>query len=263
MLIFAGLTIVSCKKHAGDAPGTHLLGFLSAPFVKINQTVIIYDSTVIRDSIDFVKPPTSRLYEWKITPETNAAVWSGNYLNGLGSLAFTRSGNYQVMANIYDSATKKFLARTNTVVVRVGTDTLFPSYPIYADDVLQLSPRFYTSSTNGGPRIVGLLLVCSTTRSYEYWDPYVSFDYTSSTGNNSYSFVFPDSLRLTSYPFAPGYNNDTSRVQQGMDLPGFTSNMTVGLHVTWLNKVYSGTLTLGGSTYSINWDNSGAVKFTN
>ncbi len=259
VLIFAGLTMFSCKKHADDPPGAHLLGFRSDRLIKINQIAIIYDSTAIRDSIDFIKPPTSRLYEWKITPETNAAVWGGSYKNGLGSVAFSRSGNYQVMANIYDSATHNFLARTNTETVRVGTDTLFPSYSIYADDVLKISPGFFTESINGGPRTVGLQLICSTTRAYGF---YVDFQRTSSTGNNNYSFVFSDSLRLTTYPFTAGYNG-TTQVQQALDLPGFTSGMTVSLNITWLNKVYSGTLTLSGSGYNINWDNSGAVKFTN
>jgi hypothetical protein len=262
LFVFAGLTMIACRKHAADPPGNHLLGFLSDRLIKIRQTVEIYDSTAIRDSIDFIKPPTSRLYEWKITPETNFTVGGDSYKNGIAIMIFTRPGNYHVMANIYDSATHNFLARTSTVEVMVGTDTLFPSYSIYADDVLQLSPRFSTGSTNGGPFITGLQLICSTTRSYDYSEPYMAFESTSSTGNNSYSFVFPDSLRLTSYPFAMGYNSMT-QVHEALDLPGFTGNMTVSLNITWLKKTYSGTLTMNGQEHTINWDNSGAVKFTN
>jgi hypothetical protein len=262
VLIFAGLTMVSCKKHAADPPGTHLLGFLADRVIKINQTTTIYDSTAIRDSIDFISPPTSRLYDWKITPATDAITVGGiNYTNGIVNLSFTRSGNYQVMANIYDSATHNFLGRTHTVEVRVGKDTLFPSYSIYADDVLLLSPRFSIGSINGGPRIAGLQLICSTTRTYDYSYPEVALRYTSTTGNNSYSFVFSDSLTLITYPFATGYNF-MSQAEGALDLPGFTSEMTISLNVTWLNKVYSGTITLNAQEHTINWDNSGAVKFT-
>jgi len=266
LLVLAVLTIVSCRKHAAYPPGTHFLGFLSDRLIKINQTVIIYDSTAIRDSIDFIKPPTSRIYEWKITPSANTATWSGSYKNGIATLAFGKSGYYEVMANIYDSATHNYLARTSTVEVRVGSDTLFPSYAIYADDVLKISPRFSIGSTNGGPTVTGLQLICSTTRQYDYSEPYLVLQNISTIGNNSYSFVFSDSLKLTSYPYAMGYNFLT-QVDQALDLPGFTSNMTVSLNITWLNKVYSGTLTLTGqaypNSYIINWDNSGAVRFTN
>ena len=265
VLVFAGLTIVACKKHVADPPdppGTHLLGFLADRLIKINQATRIYDSTAIRDSIDYIKPPTSRLYEWKINPATYATVWGDTYQNGIANITFTRSGNYQVMANIYDSATHNFLARTNMVEVRVGTEKLFPSYSIYADDVLKISPTYFISSINGGPRIAGLQLICSTTRTYDYSEPYMVLNYTSTTGNNSYSFVFSDSLTLTSYPFAWEYNFMT-QVDQALDLPGFTNGMTVTLNITWLKKVYSGTLTLNGLEHTINWDNSGAVKFTN
>ena len=261
-VVMLALIAGACRKQGVDNSDTHLLGFFSDRLIKIDQTAEIYDSTAFKDSIDFVRPPSNRTYVWHVSPDNGGAVWGGYFANGLATVAFSRPGIYQVNADIYDSSSHNLAAHTNTVSVQVGKDTLFPYYRIDPDDVLVIRPGFFTTRSGAGPAVPGMQLICSTTKTYDYSEPYLQLVNTSSVGNNDYSFVFSDSLRLATYPFTIGYNFQTP-VQGVLEMPGFTAGMTAGIHIIWLGQRYSGTMTLTSTGYNLNWDNSGAVKFSN
>ncbi|HEY6899060.1 MAG TPA: hypothetical protein VI233_00395 [Puia sp.] len=262
LILTIALLICACKKHAADNSEIHLLGFQSDRSIKINQIAIVYDSTILKDSMSRFNPPTTRLYMWKISPDNGAATLGSAYNYGLATLSFSRSGSYQVMADIYDSLTRKLVAHTNTVTVQVGKDTLFPYYRVFPDDVLTIRPGPYNISNGQDFNFTGMQLIYSTTRSYVYSEPYLQPVYAVYRNNNSYSFIFSDSLRLMTYPFVWGYDSG-STVNGVLSLPGFTNGMTIDLNIVWLGKPYTGTIKLTSKDYSINWDNSGAVKFSN
>jgi hypothetical protein len=262
-LLAVALAAASCHKTSSD-PDAHVLAFLTDSRIRVNQAAIIYDSTALKDSIDFVNPPTGAAYIWQVSPDNGAAVWTGKYRYGLASVAFTRSGSYQVKAEIYDTIAGRMLAHTNTVTVQVGKDTLYQFYNIHANDTLVIRPTIFSTSINGGPAVAGMQLSCTTTGKYEFSDPYLQLMIVPPE-IGKYNFRFSDSLAMTSYPYAPMYQATLLPVNKSLELPGFSAGMTIGIEIVWLRRKYTGTLTMdaSGKGYSVSWDNSGAVRFEN
>jgi len=260
------IILFSCRKEAIQRNlGTDNLGFLTERIIKINQAVLIYDSTEITDSIDFVIPPTDKYYEWKVTPDNQCDSIVGSSNKGIVEFIFHCAGTYLVTANIFDSLTHNLIGNTDTAVVKVTTDTLYTAQHIYADDVLNMRPGIVKTWTaphdpsNSPPDEIYIQLVLSTTKLYDYYTPYIQFDYTSNNNTSQYSYVFANAIRLNSYPFAFGYGVK-DKVWGTIDLKGLTIGIPVTLSVTWLNITYTGTVTLTSwNQYSFSWNNTGGV----
>ncbi|MBD0369129.1 MAG: hypothetical protein ICV53_23880 [Flavisolibacter sp.] len=233
--------------------------------IKLNQVIVLADRTDLKDSIDFVVPPTDKRYEWIIAPNNGCAEVKGGY-NPFGRIVFTCPGTYQISANVYDSLTNKLIAQTNTVEVKVVADTLYPVQAIALDDVLNMRPGLVKSwmhphnSSTSPPDEVYISLALITTKPYEYNSAYNQLVYTSAVGANDYSYIFTDSIKLVSYPFAYGYGKKYP-VDAWIDIKGLNVGTPAGIRIRWLGKTYSGTVTLiNNDQYTFEWDNSGAVK---
>jgi hypothetical protein len=261
------LILFSCKKQDVDAPqDVHYLGVNNDERVaKINQSMTFYDSTDINDSIEFVHPPKDKYYRWSVTPNNGCATITTTH-DGFAKVNFKCSGIYEVSATIYDSLNQKLVGKTSSVAINVTTDTLHPSQAIYADDVLNIQAGLAKSWTdphtpgNSPPDDVWIYLNCSTTKLYNYFSPYTRFNFTSQIAHTNYTYTFTDSIQLTTYPFVYAYGT-TSKVFGWIDMKGLAIGIPATLKITWLGKIYSGTITLtNDSQYTLNWDNSGAVK---
>ncbi len=145
------LATYSCRKTSSNPGDVHHLGLFYPSTIWINQAQQVYDSTTLKDSADFLHPPTNRIYEWLITPDNQAAVLGGSFKNGFADISFTRSGTYQITANIYDSSDHKLVGHTNSVIIAVTTDTLRPTEPVNPTDQLTI-----TSSVIGRQHIDSL-----------------------------------------------------------------------------------------------------------
>jgi hypothetical protein len=259
LLVSTALILSSCHKETN--PRTHLLGVFTVDrIIKIHQAVGIYDSTALHDSLDFVDPPASRTYQWKISPDDDAVTFSDHYKNGRAAIIFGHSGDYRISADIYDSLGLKLTGHTNTMAITVVNDTLYPAQSIQPNDELTIRT---TAVGELGSISTELQLIMTSLKSYDYYPPYTRFVYTDNSTTGNYSFVFSDSIQLSSYPFAFGYGTK-SPVQGVLDMPGLTIGIPANLSITWLGKTYTGTVTLyNGRVYSYNWDNAGPIKIIN
>ncbi|MBS1661649.1 MAG: hypothetical protein JST68_11440 [Bacteroidetes bacterium] len=256
--LFFILTLLTCACHKSNDSNEHLLGTRYDRLIKLNQATIIYDSTALRDSADFADPPTTRVYDWKISPNDGCSIfWGNKSINGIATISFRKSGVYRIAADIHDSLTNRLIAHTNTMTIQVSRDTLYTDYGISPDDILKISPTLLSSK---GGLYDGMQLVCTTTRSYR--EPYLQLTYEKSIGTRSYSFTFSDRLHLFSFPFTTGYNNPMPG-ETVLELPGFTNGMTANLNIVWLGIPRTGTITLTDKGYYLNWDSQGAVRFPN
>ena len=234
--------------------------------IKKEQAVGIYDATALSDSIHFVNPPTDKNYQWQVIPANGCVTVWGKYKNGLASITFHCAGKYQIFANIYDSATQRMISTTDTVLVEVGNETLYPSQPIKTDDVLNLRPgivQVWDDPHNWNtdtPDEVYIQIIYSTTHEYEYNSAYNYIGLTNLVSAGNYSFNFSDSVKLSSYPFSNG-NGSFGTVQGAIDLKGLSIGVPANLTIGWLGKTYTGKVTLvSNKLYSFQWDNSGNVK---
>jgi hypothetical protein len=266
IIILISITLYSCRKEARqqNTDANHLR-FLTDKTIKINQAVIIYDSTVIKDSIDFIVAPSDKYYEWIIIPNNGCDSIVGNKNKGIVQFIFHCSGTYLVTAKIFDSLTHNLIGNTDNVVVDVTTDTLYPAQPIQQDDVLNMKPGIAKSWTaphdpsNSPPDEINIQLVLLTSKLYDYDAPFIQFVYTSNTNADNYSYVFENTIKLNSYPFAYGYGIK-SKVDGAIALKGLTFGVPANLSITWLGITYTGTVTLiNENEYTFNWDNTGAV----
>ena len=263
-IILMAMAISSCHKSATppESNGSiHYLGFKTDRVIKVNEAVVIYDSTALRDSIDFSNPPTNRIYDWTVLPAGKSYTFGGLFKNGLAEIVFQCSGHYLVTASIYDSLTHHLLGHTDTIGVTVTTDTLYPYQLIGADDELLLAPGIVISRNLTNPSLneVYISIVMYTSRQYEY-PAQDLLDYTFVAGINNYEFVFSDKVLLSSYPYAWGAGIKGA-VWADADLHGLTPGAPATVSITWLGHTYTGTITLlNDHLYNFNWDNSGAVK---
>jgi hypothetical protein len=258
LAVFAGVGL-SCHKQA-QPPASHLLG----NFYQQNQGLFIgqaaepYDSTALNDSLLIVQPPTDRIYRWIISPDSGAAVLGDDYLHGRAQLIFKAAGTYQVSAVIYDSATNKELARTNTMSFQVGPDTLYSQTPMAKNDQLSIGANGY--SYTGGDNVPDdyqLGLSFTTTGTYYSNDV---IPYTVST-DNGITISFSDSASLQGYPYYSGW---AGPIESFVTLPKIPVGTTEAFSVVWLGVTYTGAISrTNASLLFISWDNSQPVKVTN
>ena len=271
LFAFLILFLNSCQKEELSSRSLadlskHKLWNRHEAIIKMNQAISVYDITGLKDSIDFVNPPTSRNYKWKAIPDNGCVSFEGKFRNGIADIHFKCPGNYQITADIYDSTTNQLIARTDTLHVEVTNETLQSAQSIHKDDTLLVRPgivqsRIVPYNPGDPPDQVYISLVLSTSKSYEYHSDYNHFEYSTHSGNNSYTFVFADSLKLKTYPFA--YGNGTHRVVwHQINLEGLTMGVASTLSINWLGKAYTGKITLiNYDQFSLEWENTGMVKF--
>jgi len=257
-----------CHKEAPSLDNQNLSNnnlaflFLAENKIKINQAITVYDSTLIRDSIDFVSPPSAKYYKWEIIPNSGCDSVLSNKNKGITSFIFNCSGAYSLTAKIYDSLTQSLIGITDTLEINVTSDTLHPTQQIKEDDILNIRPDIVKrySNTSLPPEKVWISLIISSTKRYDNYTPYITFDYASNISANDYSYVFKN-IKLDSYPFAFGTYGTTDIVWGGIQLDGLSYIVPANLRITWLGITYIGTVTLlSENQFTFNWDNSGAVK---
>ncbi len=258
-------TIFACKKDTSSLNNQSVsndnlaFSFPSENKIRINQAVIVYDSSQIKDSIDFVLPTPNKYYEWEVMPNACDSI-TGN--KGITGFIFHCSGTYSVTAKIYDSLTHNLIGTTDTLEINVTTDTLHPTQEIKPDDVLNIQTgitKIY-SDTSLLPNEVNVYLNLLSTKTYDNYSPYLQFDYVSNINTNNYNYTFSD-IRLDTYPIANVPYNATDKVNGWIDLKGLSYGVPANLSITWLGITYMGTITLlNENQYIFNWDNSGAVK---
>lgn len=252
------LSAPSCKKDS-VTPTDHLASlYVPEHLLHLNQEVIIFDSTALRDSIDFVDPPPTRLYKWTITPADDTAVFSGPYTRGLATIIFNKPGIYAVSAAIYDSMGQRLIGHTDIYPVTVTADTLYHSLPILANDQLILKVTDIDDGNANSSYAVGIQFMPQTTDRYDDYSFLSTLVYTSAANN---SFTFSDSIYLSTFPYV--YGNDTLGPVLGdiLTLSGFTPGVTEPLTITWLGQTYTGTITeTAPYQFTYNWPNNIPVK---
>ena len=267
LFLFLLLTGASCRKESSspdhENTASNKLGFVFFydKTIEINQAIIVYDSTRIRDSLDFAVPPADKYYEWTTSPDNGCGAVISSHLP-MTDFIFHCAGNYFLSAKIYDDSTKHILVgHTDTLEIQVTSDTLYPTQIIQTNDVLKVTPGI--ASIRSADHVldeVFIQMILSSTQLYEGYTPYIQFDYTTTTGPNLYSYQFSDSIRLNSYPFSFG-NGTKDVVWASIDLHGLTYGVPAKLSIIWLGKLYEGTITLLNQyQWTMTWDNSGQVK---
>lgn len=101
----------------------------------------------------------------------------------------------------------------------------------------------------------------STVRSYDYFSLKDGINISFPPDNAGATISFSDSIQLQSFPFTDGAEI-MGPVTGYTLLGGFYVDTPVPITIIWLNKTYSGVVTLNSSgIFSLVWNNSGAVKF--
>jgi hypothetical protein len=238
-IVFLIATIFSCRKDKGTQKNAeiHHLGFLSEKLIKVNEAVTVYDSTAI------------------ISPDNNCYTLGGRSQHGIADIIFKCAGTYRVHAQIYDSLTAAFLGNTDTVQIKVTTDTLRPYQLIQPDDTLVFSASPVQSGQVPDTAYETYVqLIFSTTKMYDYTNT-SHFNYTSNISANNYALAFSDTLLLDSYPFEWG-NGIKSKVDGFIDLHGLTIGMPANISYIWLGQTHKGTITLLNVHWvSLYWNN--------
>ena len=253
-LLLLLLPTLACRKdaHSNSTGFSDLLGSPTDKTIKVNQHIILYDSTTLTDSALYLNPPATWLYKWNITPADDQAVFTGAYQHGRAEVAFNQSGTYQVQADIYDSLGQRQLGHTNEATIRVTTDTLYQFQALQSDD--QLIAYVGPAWPSGSDTSV-LAISFSTTKTYNYASPYTGIE----VSGNGYSLIFADSVKLLSFPFAYGYGV-TAPVTETLFF-ALTPGTPMPLSITWLNKTWSGSVTVSNPNgISVTWIDSTAVK---
>ena len=259
------ITTQSCRKESAspDHTAIHKLGFvfLDDKSIEINQAILVYDSTRIRDSLDFAVTPTDHYYEWSAVSDKGCKIVISTHL-AMTEFIFHCAGVYRLSAKIYNDSTEQVqTGHTDELEIQVTSDTLYPKEAVQKNDTLKVTPGIVTVRTTGQQLVeVYIQMVLSTTQSYKNYTPYIQFDYITTTGPNLYSYQFSDSIRLNSYPFS--FGNGTKDVVWGsIDLHGLTYGVPANLSIIWLGHLYEGTITLlNQNQWTMTWDNNGQVK---
>jgi hypothetical protein len=249
------LATLGCKKDQHNVNGPmNTLTYQGDETIKVNQEVTVFDSTALHDSALFVYPPGNRLYKWTINPTDDHAVFSGAYTHGIANIIFNQPGNYQISAAIFDSLGQHQLAQTTAVSIQVLKDTLLPAVPLQPDDTLV----FTVNTDLLTPDSFYVFMSYNTVKSY----PYISWhNGVTMTGNvgPGISLVFSDSVTLNSFPFAYGYGT-TGTPSGVIGAAGLSKAAPVPLSITWLNRTYSGTMSVNSTgALSFVWPSASAV----
>jgi hypothetical protein len=130
-----------------------------------------------------------------------------------------------------------------------------PAVPLQPSDTLV----FFANTYQLTPDSFYVFLSYSTVKSYEYvW----SHNGVIMTGNvgPGISLTFSDSVTLNSFPFAYGYG--TTGTPSGVIgvAGGFFNAAPAPLSITWLNKTYTGSMSVNNTgALSFIWPSAGAV----
>jgi hypothetical protein len=240
-----------------------ILATMGGTTIKVNQAIMIYDTTVFKYGSDSTSIYPNHVYKWTISPTDDSAVFSQNYQFGYAEIIFNHPNTYKISAQIYDSLGQRLISHTDTVSVTVTADSLHQYQAVYPDDTLLITMGAYAP----GSQSVDLNM--STSKSYLLgtWAPSpVSGQATVfpiATSDISFGICFSDSVALATYPFAYNYGG-YGPVTTTFLLGEFFVGVPAPFSITWLNKTYTGTITLNSSNqFTYTWDNPGAVKFTN
>jgi hypothetical protein len=261
--------ITSCRKDTISARVENLkkdnLGLIdfSDQMIEISQAIRVYDSTRIKDSIDFVNPPSDKYYEWRSLPAGCDSIVGNQHLPEV-TFIFHCPETHFIMADIYDSSTHTLIANTDTIIVHVTADTLHPSQLIQKDDILNLTPsivKLFTSLqhyVDNAPDEVYIQFVLTSTDVYNYGGD-SKYNYSAGVNSNTYSFAFSDSISVLNFPFATGFGK--SPVQEVTSIHGLKYGIANTLNIIWLGKTYTGTFTLiDEDHWTSNWDNNSPVR---
>jgi hypothetical protein len=268
-VILAGI-MISCRKETISARVENLkkdnLGLIdfSDQTIEMSQAIRVYDSTRIKDSIDFANPPSDKYYEWRSLPAGCDSIVGNQHLPEV-TFIFHCPGTHFIIADIYDPATNTLIGNTDTIKIQVSADTLRPSQPIQKHDILNLTPsivKLFSSLqhyVDNAPDEVYIQFVLTSTDVYNYGGD-SKYNYSVGLNSNTYSFVFSDSISLLNYPFARGFGKKYT-VQEVTSIHGLKYGVANTLNVTWLGKTYTGTITLiDEDHWTSNWDNNSPVR---
>ncbi len=265
LLLFTAIitfALGACRKESSNAVldtahNNIRFAFMHHNRIKVNQAIAVYDSTFIKDSIDFVSPPTDKYYFWEVIPANGCDSVMDN--KGITGIAFKCSGTYFITAKIYDSVTQDLIATTDTLEINVTADTLYPVQQLKSNDTLQIQTGLAKSHSATRDE-VWLYLNFGTTQKYLHHHPSEPMDYSSNITAGNYSFVFSNEIRLKSYPFCWIPYGAAFNMPGWIDIRNLSYGVPALLSITWLGITYTGTLTLlDENNYTFNWDNSGAV----
>jgi hypothetical protein len=220
----------------GDLDNSHI--------ALINQSITIYDSTVIKDSATFASPPAAFFYVWTVSGGSGCFTIGGNHRVGLAQFIFTCPGNYNVYASIYDSTTRAFVGVTDTIQVNVLTETLLPSQPTDPGDTLLITPMFGHSRADTSTVWINQFQLSLLTNKVYRNGGYSRLDINSvRSGNTSNNFINPQ-IPLFSFPYAQPRNASPELVWGSIDVGTLTLGVPATININWLGKNYIGIVTL-------------------
>ena len=252
-LLFICLISLCCRKQNGTSLPDDRLGTVYDRVVEIGEKLTIYDSTTLDDSLHFFNPPANRLYEWSVSPNDGSVSLGGSYETGRADVLFSHAGSYSISAVFRDPISHLLLGKTDTTTIVVTTDTLRRIQAFYRNDSLVVTTGIYGSASQRS-----LSLTLSTVKEYDFNPLYSNF-LEATIAYNNISFVFSDSILLTTYPFAYKYGGKARAVESFL-FP-YVPGDIFPLAITWLDKTYYGTIeadTLG--RVHVSWQN-GVVSF--
>jgi hypothetical protein len=265
---------LSCNKNQGSPISFATINHLQYDaeyVVKIGQAINFYDRTALNDSLSYVQPPTERYYEWAVLPDNGCVTFWGDFKHGKPDVKFNCPGRYQIFGSLFDSASQTQIGKTDTLIIDVNNDTLRSSQTVKANDELSvtasLSKTWYdVQPSDPFPPTrpadeVSIALGLETNEGYEYNSYCIEIPVESSISNNNYSYIFSDSVKLITYPFAVGLGL-FNKIQEGITIRGLQFGVPADLSIAWLRKIYTGKITLlSEDEFVVEWDNSGTVKF--
>jgi hypothetical protein len=255
--------LFSCRKNNEPLP-IHLLGTNGyGSTLMIHQALIVYDSTAITDTGLYLHPPANRIYSWSVSPDSAGVRITGNYLNGEPEVSFNHSGVYMLSARILDPVSSREVAKTDSFVIVVTADTLYPEVALLQSDQLTLNTLIpITPDTATAPEssstINQFLLQFVTTGGY----PANSGIPCQVSQANGVYIAFSDSATLPSYPFLY-WGNGTVPAVSGAFIQNFTVGSTQPFSVAWFNQTYTGAISRTGALeFTFTWNSSWPVKIS-
>ncbi len=226
------ICISACKKDATDT-GNPTLEASKTNSIKKGEPVV------------FTLPQTTAgsTVNWSVSPNTNTQL---NTSGNIASVLFGVKGTYTVTAESGTTMATSIVSVTDSVYT--GGDAPIPPtiLPLLAGESLNISVSRVDSNS-----ITGLLFIAQTTHSYPCIGNYLI--------NETSSGVSGDTIRYTGVN-VPGGCTGSSAKAGGFN---FLFPFPVGARTLTIivgGKMYSGTITKSGDSYSINWpDDSGVI----
>lgn len=227
----------SCKK---DSSATALPA--SATISTSTSTVAVGDTFTVKTSNIVSGTSSLTSLKWVISPATGGA--SVRIMGDSVRISFTTAGTYTIAANVSDSLTHTQIAVSNPVSITVTPQVITA---IQTGDVLNLKPVLNVSDTGG--------IYLNATSTMSYADTNYVFSYSTSLTVNSYSL----NIGGVVYPAGAAHTGNKGVVTTSFNL-GNPAAGTYSISINWLNKVYTGSLSVIGTKYTFTWDNTTAVR---